>query len=474
MAKRGRIAMNRKEIGGLSGVCLVGCVLLAVGGSACSGGESGGPLDSLGEMAGADGTGGGDVQGDAVLDTVEVAPDQGGEDMAADLEPEDPCLLALAEGAAFELFPDGPDTQIHAAAAYDGEAVWVAFNAPSEGTSFFGVFVTRLACDGSVLVPPTEISNPEAGNQVDPAIAVSGSKVMVAWQADSGVFPNNMDIPYRVFGREGDDLLDVYGLVEPVITGTADPGTIWMPRAVGMGDGSFALVGSLARDGFNVFQTVLQRIDGDGLLTGGALHLVPDNSAGQVYPAIARASDSELILLWSHEPAEADAKAVYGLLGGDDQALAAVNDANPDGPSTAGDVAANPVTGAAFVTYTTQSGSTSDVWLRSIVEPAQAKRSFCTAGKSCHTGALALRGEGGVIAWYRNISGLSNDMLAQPFVFAQGMFMVDDAFRQVNELPVAPYAIGMTHVAGPYYFFTWSQGANPKYRVVGKFMKLGK
>ncbi len=400
----------------------------------------------------------------------EILPPQDG--VEQDLVVTNACLEKLAHREPFALFGDGPDTQIHVDAAFDGEAVWVAFNAPAEGSSSFAVFVTRVGCDGSVLVAPTEISNPDAGNQVDPEIVVSGDKVLVAWQADSGIFPNNMDIPYRVFSLDGSDLTDVYGVVLPKIAGTEEPGSIWMPRAVGDGKGAFWLAGSLALAEFTGFQMFLQQLTDTGLLQGDALHVKPEVSLSQVYPAVALGSDGAVWIVWSSEAIEGDPEILYGSIPKGATGLEQVYKARKEGATSAGDLVTDP-SGQGFLVYTAEVGSETDVYVRPLDPASAALRSFGAAGSVDHSGVVRLgKNGGGAVAWYRNVSGLKNNIFAQPFEYNNGMFSVSTSSIQVTPEIAAPYALSFEHLGGGYYFIAWSQGNNPKFRVYGTFESL--
>lgn len=389
----------------------------------------------------------------------------------ADSTPMSACLQALAEAAPFELWSAGADTQIHADVAFDGEAIWVAFNAPAPESSSFAVFVTRLGCDGSVLVEPTMVSNVEDGNQVDPDVAVSGDRVLVSWQADTGVFPNNMDTLYRVFGRDGSALTDVFGSVIPTVNGVVQEGNIWMPRSVGFGDGSFAVACSMAMTESTGFQMVIQKVTSTGLLDGEALYPQPEAALSQVYPALGLMEEGKLAVAWLSESTEADTQMLYGFLPKGAQTVESITNVRPDAPITSGDIATLP-SGAGFVTYTAEVGGDSDVWLRPVDPTAKAVRSFGGVGTTDHSSALAVVEDGGVIAWYRNLGGLKNHIIAQRFAYADGMFLVTEAQKQINVDPAGPYAMAFDHVEGPYYFFAWSQGTSPAFRIFGRFVQL--
>jgi hypothetical protein len=105
-----------------------------------------------------------------------------------------PCV----EGV-LELVPEGPDTQIHVFGAPDPDGVWVAWNQP-DGAGLFDVWVQHLGCDGQVDVGPLQLDD-GADNEIDPAVAVSGNRVLVAWQSDNGLGQDNLDVRWRLLGR---------------------------------------------------------------------------------------------------------------------------------------------------------------------------------------------------------------------------------------------------------------------------------
>lgn len=413
----------------------------------------------------------GDLPGDlAPADSSNADQETTQTDQAADTAGPNACVQQLAHREPFQLFAEGGDTQIHVDVEFDGEAVWAAFNGPAEGSSSFAVYVTRIGCDGSVLVAPTLISNAEAGNQVDPELVVSGDRVLVAWQADSGIFPNNMDIVYRVFSVDGSDLTDVYGKVEPTVAGVAQPGSVWMPRAVAAQEGAFWMVASLAMESFQGFQMIVQPIGPTGLLTGPARHAKPEASFSQVYPAIGRGPDGSLLLVWSSESVEADTEVLYGWLPDGEPTMPAVYPVR-QGPAYAGDLFTDP-DGNGFLVYTADVGSESDVFVRPLDPQSAAVRSFGAQGAIDHTGVLQWAPGGGAVVWYRNVAGLKNNLMGQTFEYADGLFSVNQSSKQINVNYAAPYAPAVTHLGDRFYFFAWSEGDNPKYRVWGTFEEL--
>ena len=78
---------------------------------------------------------------------------------------------------------------------------------------------------------------------------------------------------------------------------------------------------------------------------------------------------------------------------------------------------------------------------------------------------------GGAVFWYRNISGFSNQFLAQSFTF-DGSDFVSGAQRAVTTSTVPPYAPAAAHVDGDVYVVAWSEGASPAFRIKLAFVSL--
>ena len=73
---------------------------------------------------------------------------------------------------------------------FDGSRLWVTYNR-SDGNTALDVYLTAFAGDGSVAVPPTQLDQSN-DNEIQPSIALSGTTLMVAWAADTGVQPTNL------------------------------------------------------------------------------------------------------------------------------------------------------------------------------------------------------------------------------------------------------------------------------------------
>lgn len=191
------------------------------------------------------------------------------------------CLAeaSLTEAATPDLSADA-STRIHAHVAADTTGAWIAYNAPDDDSAF-DVLAAHVACDGSVDVAPVQVDASD-DNEIDPAVAVHGDTTVVAWQADTGVFPNNLSIRWRVLGPDGTPQGDVHTL--PTST------SAWFPDLTATADG-FTLVGLRADDDLGLFRTFVARLGPDGLLVDDPVDLTDDPGEGEGGPKVAVAED---------------------------------------------------------------------------------------------------------------------------------------------------------------------------------------
>jgi len=78
-----------------------------------------------------------------------------------------------------------------------------------------------------------------------------------------------------------------------------------------------------------------------------------------------------------------------------------------------------------------------------------------------------------VLAAYRLVSGLSNDLLVVPWTRTGGL-VEGGTLEQLDVGGGAPpYAPSVAHLVDDVWFVTWSEGDNPDYRVRGRFVDLG-
>ncbi len=190
----------------------------------------------------------------------------------------------------------GPDTQIHGTSVFDGAHVWVAWNRPDNGTKF-DIWLQRMACDGEVDLGPFEVTT-NTFNELDPVLAVSEGRLLVAWSSDNGMAPDNLDIRLRVYDLEGNALSNPFDLValrgSSVVTGNATLPHL-APR-----DGGFWLAGSWGHRDSPAFQSFALPLDLDGLPTEPATDGEVDDVFGQTYASVAE-GNGEVRLVWQED-----------------------------------------------------------------------------------------------------------------------------------------------------------------------------
>ena len=99
---------------------------------------------------------------------------------------------------------------------------------------------------------------------------------------------------------------------------------------------------------------------------------------------------------------------------------------------------------------------------------------FGAASEYSHTPGAVAGPEGGALVWYRLVSGIRNDVMAQRFIYDGEAFTAQGDAAQVNDDGEfgAPYAPAIAHVKDNVYFVVWSQGTSPAFRLKGRFVEL--
>ncbi|HQY65081.1 MAG: hypothetical protein IPF92_21795 [Myxococcales bacterium] len=210
------------------------------------------------------------------------------------------CASSARTDAAFDVDPAGPDGQIHAYAVRAGEGMFVVYNRPSaSGKGNFEVYVTRLSCAGDVLVPPTKVSD-SADNEIDPAAAWDGQRLLVVWSADTGKAPANLELRARALGLDG----KAEGPVRTLSlsrAGRPHSGNVWMP-ALGAGQAGPWLAGAWGHDAAPAFQVFAQRLDASGAPSGEAMDLALNAAVTQSAPSVAVDASGRRWVAWAEEP----------------------------------------------------------------------------------------------------------------------------------------------------------------------------
>jgi len=378
-----------------------------------------------------------------------------------------------------ELDADGPDPQAHPTAAWDGGALQVAWNGPRDPDSGqFAVRHTVLACDGAMQAVQV-LDDGAATNNVDPAVAVSGDRVLVAWQADSGAEPYNLSIATRPLPLSGDPDRP-WAPLEMRRADAPYAGNAWMPRLADDGGGGFVLAGSRGIDAVGRFQGFLQDLDVDGAPFGDSQDLALTFEVSQLEPAVAVAPDRTRIIGWEERPDEGDNRVVWRTVqpdgigpGTEPEGLLAEQEL---GILERVGVAVEPTERGAVAMVAHGGSGALDVTLEVIDrgDGARGPRVLLGDGGAVdHTPGLVLGADGGAAIWHRQLSGLANELWVQPFRLEGepvAEIALGEPVRIDAEADVAPYAPTLVSIGDGWWFVAWSETGT--FRVAGRFVRL--
>ncbi len=392
---------------------------------------------------------------------------KGPDDTAADtqLPPEESCELGYLFEGTITIDPDGPLTQIHGAATWDGEAVWVAYNRPEESGKF-DVYATRISTAGEVLVAPMQIDGGEGYNETYPRLASDGDNVVVAWQEDNGAAAANLSLMARRFAVDGSNPGEPT-VIQPEVEGSEQQGNAWMPAIAAEDGGGYALAGAVALDSVSTFQAVMQPLAPSGLPTGEAWVPELDGEQSHYYPVIDAGPNGRRVMAWeawttAGTEIHVEVDGVLGAFGEhDDAGIPAVAWERGD-------------TTQAYLAYHSVQGSEYDiVILGGDLTGSPASMTLGVPGEIDHSPVLAGGKWGGVVAWMRNVSGLNNELVVERLSLEAGQWVTVGEQVVDTETYVAPYLPGLTWLCDDAYFLSWVEGENPDYVVKGRFMRFG-
>ena len=172
-----------------------------------------------------------DTAGETAAETEAAPEDETAAETDAEEAPTAADCSAFLPGdeVIFDPDPAGPDCQIHAEAAFDGAGVWVVYNVP-DAASTFDVWALKLDCAGGSAVPPFKVNTTDF-NDVDPTLAVTGGRLLAAWQSDDSSGPRNLNTYYRLFDQAGAALTPTAVRLSLSKAGTLMDVNAWMPKA---------------------------------------------------------------------------------------------------------------------------------------------------------------------------------------------------------------------------------------------------
>ncbi len=411
---------------------------------------------------------------DATLDAqssdggVDAQPVDGGE---PDAEIVSPCSTDILLDTEIELDPEGPDTQIHASVSFDGESIWAVYNLPDEH-SLFDVWGTRLNCDGEHSMEPKRLNVINEYNEVDPEVTCANGRAYVVWGADNGSGVNNMDIYYRTFELDGTSIMAEELSLETTRDGTPIHGNLMFPTVSPGVNDSFWIAGVRGLDETGTFHFFLQQALYDGELLGEALEPATEPGVTHAYPSLASSPDDHVYMAWNRSE-ESGANEIYhtifpsGASDPEEPVLAIEGREAQLSAYWAGEI------DGVERSVLAVSGTSGDILLTDgmVLDPSE---SFVLVGddwETDHSPSIAGGGGGGVVAFYRNISGLRNEVYIQPFTFSEENMVIGQE-RMISEGPAAPYGTALTYLGDGFYFLAWSQGISPDFRIVGMFLHV--
>ncbi|MDF1562775.1 MAG: hypothetical protein P1V51_07015 [Deltaproteobacteria bacterium] len=346
----------------------------------------------------------------------------------------------------------GPLTQIHAAAAFANQEIWVAYSHPSEGGNF-SIQALRLSCDGAPIGEPWAVSADDTINQLDPAIVGSGERVLVAWQSDNQTAPYNLDTHFRLYDAEGAALTGPTELAARR-GGVVNEQNAWMPQIAPRAQGGFTLVGAWGHADATAFQAYGQHLDADASLVGESWDWDLRPAIGQVNPTVSLDGARTLQVAWDD--------------GGGSTGVTTSSLAEGAGAPAA----ATPIGGSAGGTHPSLASHGSETWLAyagmnqpRLRLPGGLLINLGDPGTD-HSPVVAADETGAMVAWYRNLGGLSNEV---HFVRVASDGTLSGA-GEVGTTNAAPYPLSLIALGGGRFFLTWQDGANPDFVIRGRFL----
>ena len=359
--------------------------------------------------------------------------------------------------------PGGPDTQIHGAVAFDGDGIWIAYNRPRDD-GWFDVYATRLACDGNVLVEPWRLNEDDGANHVDPALAVDGDSVLVAWHRDDGQFPYNLSTWVRGFDLDGHPADEA---VELATTWGGEPleGNVWMPAVASRPGEGLVVAGVRGLPDLDRFQVFVQPVDAAGRPAAETVDPDVDGATSDSAPALAAAADGRLALAWSRTPD-----------GGDEAVVLQTFEPGswtPEGGPAEADPGA--VSGGAALDGPHLGLHREEPGGYTVhVEPLDGGDGIelGEVGAFDHTPALAAAEGGGAVAWLRVDAGIRNDLHVARYGDDGTDLLAGTAVQVETDGPVGPYGPDLVHLTGDVWFAVWAEGESPEFRLFGRYLEL--
>ena len=365
---------------------------------------------------------------------------------------------ALVLDTSFPLAPGADPISIHPSAVFAGDGLWATVTVLEPGTSVFDVLLVHLGCDGTTAEPVLVSTTPPGSSDLDAAVTVTASGVVVVWQAD---VEGTIQLWSRLHDAETGEPL---GDVQPIVTtrqGEPDTGTVWSPLFAG-GEGPPTVVGERGVEAASAFQAFVQLLGDDGLPAGATLEPFFAEGVGQDGVVGVR-TDAGLTLAWTRTPAEGETSVVVLPPGGE-----------PTQVPTTGLATAGPTLAAfgsdVWLAASTGGGSRAIALHRVGDETTEELRQ---PGANDVAPALSPGAERMGLAWMRVVSGFRNDL------FVRALTVEGESLTagEVQEIPTTgdayAYPIELVHVRDDVHLLVWTEGtSSTDLRAMGRFVRL--
>jgi DNA segregation ATPase FtsK/SpoIIIE-like protein len=229
-----------------------------------------------------------------------------------------------------------------------------------------------------------------------------------------------------------------------------------MPAVTRTGDG-FAIVGSWGHSETQRFAVFAQRFDRQGGLLGEAMDVILEPEATQVWASVGSEPDGSLRLAWTRQP-DTGTDQVYTTRIAASSTIADAPVPVTSGGSSGGVVSAD----GSLLAYTVRGVSGSTVFIAKI-DQLETRLAVGISNRIDHSPYL----RGNAMVHYRNIRGFQNSVVynrftREPFAITSSEVLVTG--------PAAPYSPVLAVVPGG-YFLGWSEGVNPSFRLLGRFVR---
>ena len=338
-----------------------------------------------------------------------------------------------------------PETQIHVTSAFDGEKLWMAWSVPNDWDTF-DIRLARMGCGGDVEVEPVTVTA-DPDNEVDPVLAISGDRLMVAWSAytDTGA----IEIRYRIYDLDGTSRTEVTPL-QASRDGVLVTGNAILPALAAHPDG-FVLAGSWGHEDAAAFQAFSVLLDADGVVQGDAIDAELDTEYGQTAVSVTLSGDTP-VLAWQEDSTTSTAPAAWQAPAGSAATLLGEPGARPSVMATDAGV------------WSAWDSNSGEITLRS---PDGVDLTLDLPG-SAHSPRLAARQDGIALLSMRLVDGIYN-ALDLTIVTAAGEAQTT---ALVTERAPSVYPVDLTLIDDTHAIVFWQEGEAPAFFIQAQWLTL--